>query len=122
MLSAMANSGPNGTRRKERVAGAPQHRLRPGCPVTKRPQEGGLAHSRFAADHDHGAPPTASHVGQCLFEHGQLARSLDQVVRPVRCGDDYASWGHAQWCTLTGCVSTVARSPATGQEFRTMGK
>ncbi len=82
---------PEGTGREERVAGAPQHRLWPGYFVTKRTQEGRLAHSRFSADHDHGAPPTASHVGQRLFEHGQLARSLEQLVRPARCGDDYAS-------------------------------
>ena len=113
---------PEGTGRKERVAGTPQHRLRPGYFVTKRTQEGSFAHSRFTADHYHGAPPAASHVGQRLFEHGQLARSLKQFVRPVRCGSDYAGSGHAQWCTLLAAVSMLTRILPTVQELHHHGE
>ena len=56
------------------------------------------------------------------FEHGQLARSLEQLVRPARYGGDDSSLGHAQWCTRTGCVSTVARSAPTVQEVPGDGK
>ena len=61
---------PEGTRREERVAGTPQHPLRPGYFVTERTQEGSLAHSRFTADQDHAAPSIASRRGQRLLEHG----------------------------------------------------
>ena len=78
--------------------------------------------SCFTADHDHGAPPSASHRGQRLFEHGQLARSLEQLVRPAWYGGNDSSGGHAQCCTLRAAVSTVARSPLPARNCPTMGK
>ncbi len=112
---------PEGRRRKEGVARAPQHSLRPGYLVTKRAQEGRLAHSRLTAHHDHIAPPTAFHRGQRLLQHAKRARSLQQlVVRPALDGDN-SSWGHVLWCTRADRVSTLARSPATSRNWLTRG-
>ena len=114
----MANSGPKGrgVKRGSQVPHSTACGL--GYSVTKRTQEGGLAHSCFTADHDHGAPPTASHRGQRLLEHGQLARSLEQLVRPARYGGHDSQLGACPMVHPDGLRFNGGQHlPATGQEL-----